>query len=378
MNIAAIDADQYKDIGGRFGVQGFPTIKVFGAEKQKPTDYQGNRVAKAIVDSALSEARTLVKARLNGGSGSSSGKKKNKSSSNKKKKGSGGSGSVLTLTDYNFDDSIYNSDELWLVEFYAPWCGHCKQLAPEWEQAAKELRDSGVRLAALDATQHKAKAEQFGIKGFPTIKYFAPGSSSKSDAKEYQGGRTSADIVQYALQKLEKFGGRKLKIVELINQETLKSHCIAQDNSICIIAFLPHILDTQAKGRDKFLQEYSDGAKASRNTANFRFGWVQGGDQGVIESQLGLTFGFPVLVGINFKKQRFALQRGAFQAQPIKKFLNGLMTGKESTRPLAETLPAFVTVTAWDGKDPVMTEEASDEDMDDDILKELLDEKVEL
>ena len=41
MHVGAVDADQHKSLGGRFGVQGFPTIKIFGANKNKPTDYNG-------------------------------------------------------------------------------------------------------------------------------------------------------------------------------------------------------------------------------------------------------------------------------------------------------------------------------------------------
>jgi protein disulfide-isomerase A6 len=47
---------------------------------------------------------------------------------------------VIELTDSNFDSMVLNSEDMWLVEFYAPWCGHCKNLAPHWAQAASELK----------------------------------------------------------------------------------------------------------------------------------------------------------------------------------------------------------------------------------------------
>ena len=67
-----------------------------------------------------------------------------------------------------------------MVEFYAPWCGHCKNLAPEWESAAKTLSeaklDPPITLANVDATEedNKPLATKYGVKGFPTIKARAP------------------------------------------------------------------------------------------------------------------------------------------------------------------------------------------------------------
>jgi len=63
------------------------------------------------------------------------------------------------------------------------------------------IYDFKVKLGALDATVHSSKAQEFNIRGYPTIKFFPSGTSSSSGAEEYTGGRTSSDIVSWAMQK---------------------------------------------------------------------------------------------------------------------------------------------------------------------------------
>lgn len=145
VKVGAVNADEHKSLGGRFQVQGFPTIKIFGANKHKPEAYSGARTAAGLVDAALNAASQKVRGTLGGKKDSGS-----KSSDSKSSK------DVIELTDSNFDQLVLDSDDMWLVEFYAPWCGHCKNLAPHWAKAASELKGK-VKLGALDATVHTLK-----------------------------------------------------------------------------------------------------------------------------------------------------------------------------------------------------------------------------
>lgn len=171
----------HQDVGAPYGIQGFPTIKIFGQDKTKPKDYNSQRSAQAIVDTLTQEITQTIKARAGGrGSSSSESGDGNKAGGNQ----------VVELTDANFERLVLKSKEPWLIEFFAPWCGHCKNLEPHWKAAASELKGK-VKLGAVDATVHQLYAGKFGVKGFPTIKYFAAGEKSIEDVLEYDGGRTT-------------------------------------------------------------------------------------------------------------------------------------------------------------------------------------------
>ncbi|KAL2328615.1 hypothetical protein Fmac_022042 [Flemingia macrophylla] len=103
---------------------------------------------------------------------------------------------IVVLKERNFTTVVENNRFV-MVEFYAPWCGHCQALAPEYAAAATELKPDGVVLAKVDATVENELAHEYDVQGFPTVFFFADGAH-----RPYTGQRTKDAIVTWIRKKI--------------------------------------------------------------------------------------------------------------------------------------------------------------------------------
>ncbi len=182
MLVAKFDADAHKETPTKFEVKGFPTLKWFPKGSLTPVDYEGERSAEAIVayvnaQTGLSKALKVVPS------------------------------AVAALTPETFDTVVSAPATFKLLEFYAPWCGHCKQLAPVYEKLGAAFEgEAGVVIAKIDADKHRSLGERFGVEGFPTIKYLLPdalaeGGKPEAAAVTYDGPRDLEGMVSFVNEK---------------------------------------------------------------------------------------------------------------------------------------------------------------------------------
>mmetsp|Transcript_4867 Transcript_4867/g.7367 ORF Transcript_4867/g.7367 Transcript_4867/m.7367 type:complete len:468 (-) Transcript_4867:2278-3681(-) len=158
---------------------------------------------------------------------------------------------VLALGDDDFDDHVAKTKFV-LAEFYAPWCGHCKSLAPEYEKAAAHFKDNAeVSLVKIDATVHKKLAEKFGVQGFPTLKWIVEGKDM-----EYGGGRTESEIVSWVKKKT---GPPAHEFETEADLAKLK-----KENEVLVVAYLPN---TDGIHEDFLKQARSDDNAAYAHTS---------------------------------------------------------------------------------------------------------------
>ncbi|KAL2809299.1 thioredoxin-like domain-containing protein [Aspergillus granulosus] len=117
---------------------------------------------------------------------------------------------VISLTKDTFNDFIAEH-ELVLAEFFAPWCGHCKALAPKYEEAATELKAKNIPLVKVDCTAEEEICKEQGVEGYPTLKVFRGAGS----VKPYQGARQAEAIVSYMVKQ-------SLPAVSTVTEENLE------------------------------------------------------------------------------------------------------------------------------------------------------------
>ena len=116
---------------------------------------------------------------------------------------------VKDLTPSNFDATVFDGTPS-LVEFFAPWCGHCKRLAPTYEELGDSYATSKtVNIAKVDGDAHKELSTKYGVSGFPTIKWFDGKSKEPTD---YSGGRDLESFQEFIE---EKTGVKSKKKAEL-------------------------------------------------------------------------------------------------------------------------------------------------------------------
>lgn len=153
------------------------------------------------------------------------------------------------MTKSNFQDAI-SSNEFILVEFYAPWCGHCKQLAPEYAKAATKLKEMGskIKLAKVDATQESELAESHNVRGYPTLKFFRSGNPI-----DYTGGRQAELIVSW----LEKKTGPPAKSLASAAEIT---EFVDAASGVAVIGFFEDEGSDEAKHYASVASAFDDGA----------------------------------------------------------------------------------------------------------------------
>ncbi|PHT43147.1 Protein disulfide-isomerase like 2-2 [Capsicum baccatum] len=350
--VAALDADAHKSLAQEYGIRGFPTIKVFAPGKP-PVDYQGARDAKPIAEFALQQIKALLKERVHGKATGGSSESSEPSAS-------------VELNSHNFDENVLKSKDLWIVEYFAPWCGHCKKLAPEWKKAAKNLQGK-VKLGHVDCDADKSLMSRYNVQGFPTILVFG---ADKESPVPYEGARTASAIESFGLEQLET-NVAPPEVIELTSADVMEEKC--NSAAICFVSFLPDILDSKAEGRNKYLEMLLAVAeKFKRNpyrqvhSATFIgfysstevfFVWVGAGKQPDLEKHVGVGgYGYPAMVALNVKKGVYAPLKSAFQRQPITDFVKEAGLGGKGNLPLAAT-PSIVKSEPWDGKDGEIIEE---------------------
>jgi len=167
--VAKIDAEAHPATAGRYDVKGFPTLKYFHQGSTQPTDYKKGRSADEIV-TFLNDQNGMTRAVAVEPS------------------------DVVNLDPRSFQESIGGKAHA-LVKFFAPWCGHCKAMAPEYEKVAQTFKEeSSVLIAKVDAEAHPELGKSQGISGYPTLKWYEKGSTT---GKGYESGRDAHHFVQF-------------------------------------------------------------------------------------------------------------------------------------------------------------------------------------
>lgn len=192
-HVAEVDCTVNVKTANKFGIRGYPTIKLIEGENA-PIEYRGARdvsswtkFLKEKVQDPTIKSQIVVAAAP-----------EPKPAPKKADEVPRENSDVLVLNAANYDEEVKKHSTL-MVKFYAPWCGHCRHLAPIWEDfatvAKKENKPYAV--AKFNADAEREFARRFGIRGYPTVLFIQDGK----EPVKYTGARTVEEFVKFADEK---------------------------------------------------------------------------------------------------------------------------------------------------------------------------------
>ncbi|XP_077000209.1 thioredoxin domain-containing protein 5 isoform X2 [Tamandua tetradactyla] len=188
VKIGKVDCTQHYELCSGNQVRGYPTLLWF-RDGKKIDQYKGKRDLEAL--------REYVGSQLQSTDGGTSETVQPSEAPVQATEPAADQGMVLALTESNFDDTI--AEGITFVKFYAPWCGHCKNLAPTWEELSKKEFPglAEVKIAEVDCTAERAVCSKYSVRGYPTLLLFRAGIK----ISEHSGGRDLDSLQHFVLRQ---------------------------------------------------------------------------------------------------------------------------------------------------------------------------------
>ncbi|CAI5993611.1 unnamed protein product [Closterium sp. NIES-64] len=185
-----------------------------------------------------------------------------------------------------------------MVEFYAPWCGHCRALAPEYREAAATLKELGVLFAKVDATKETELADKYNVDGYPTILFATDG-----EFQPFGAGRTSAEMARWVKRKLG------MGVTPLGPPDIPKAAALIESAAAAAVAFVPSLDSPEAAAF----------GEAARDTDGVDFFVTTHAD---VAAAFGLPAGEPPsLAVVKKEEERLVVFGGEYSKDAISAFL---------------------------------------------------------